>query len=148
VPRGSPNRIALVVAAAIGAVAFGAAQASASSAPIVISYEKTCTQTTGHCVGTTANGGTFVMQITSFRAAGKAAQLTMTEWITDGSTSFKAELSAHATPAGFIVLNGRVTEGSFTGAEVHQRSNLDGLVGGDPNLTHWLGELQLMPATA
>ena len=31
-----------VVAAVVGVVAFGAAQASASSAPIVIPYEKTC----------------------------------------------------------------------------------------------------------
>ena len=31
-----------VVAAVVGVVAFGAAQASASSAPIVIQYAKTC----------------------------------------------------------------------------------------------------------
>ena len=31
-----------VVAAVVGVVAFGAAQASASSAPIVIPYAKTC----------------------------------------------------------------------------------------------------------
>jgi hypothetical protein len=133
------------VAAAVGVVAFGAAQASASSAPIVISYEKTCVEAVGHCLGTAGNGGTFEMQVTSFRATGKAAQLTVTEWITAGGISFTAEMSGHASPAGFIVLNGTVTEGPFAGAEVHQRSNL---VGGNATTTEWAGELRLMPASA
>ena len=67
---------------------FGAAQASASSAPIVILYEKTCDETDGHCVGTAGDGGTLEMQVTSFRATGNAAQLTFTEWITVGDISF------------------------------------------------------------
>src|SRR3989337_2664731 len=67
-----------VVAAVVGGVAFGAAQACASSAPIVIPYAKTCDETVGHCLGTAGDGGTFEMQITSFRATGKGAQLTLT----------------------------------------------------------------------
>jgi hypothetical protein len=135
-----------VVAAAVGVVAFGAAQASASSAPIVIPYAKTCSGTV--CDGTAGEGGTLHMDVTGFRPSGKAAQLTLTEEITVGAISFTAELSGHVSPAGFIVLNGTVTEGSFAGAQVHQRSNFDGLVGGDPNKTHWIGELQLVPASA
>lgn len=138
----------LAVVAAVGAVAFGAAQASASSAPIVIPYAKTCDETVGHCLGSAGDGGTLEMQVTSFRATGNAAQLTLTEWITVGDISFTAEMNGHATPAGFIELNGTVTEGSFAGAQVHQRSNFTGLVGGDPNMDTWIGELQLMPATA
>ncbi|MEX2645240.1 MAG: hypothetical protein WD249_03160, partial [Gaiellaceae bacterium] len=56
-----------VVAVVVGVVAFGAAQASASSAPIVIPYAKTC-DARGHCVGTAGDGGTLEMQVTSFRA--------------------------------------------------------------------------------
>ena len=37
-----------LLVAAVGVVAFGAAQASASSAPIVIPYAKTCNEATGH----------------------------------------------------------------------------------------------------
>jgi hypothetical protein len=140
----------VVVAALVGIVAFGAARASASSAPIVISYQKTCiASATGvHCEGS-LNGVTIKMDVTGFRETGKVFQLTMTEEITlaDG-TWFKAEMRAHQTPAGFIVLNGTVTEGAYEGAQVHQRSNFDGLVGGDPNMTHWIGELQLMPVSA
>jgi hypothetical protein len=132
------------VVGVVGVVAFGAAQASASSAPIVIPYAKTCGPT-GHCAGSAGNGGTLEMQVTSFSASGKAAQLTLTEWIKVGNISFKAEMNGTASPAGFIVLNGTVTEGSFAGAEVHQRSNL---VGVDGNLTVWTGELQLMPASS
>jgi hypothetical protein len=134
-----------VVAAVVGVVAFGAGQASASSAPIVIPYAKTCDATVGKCVGTAGDGGTLEMQVTSFRATGKAAQLTFTEWITVGDTSFTAEMNGHASPAGFIVLNGTVTEGSFAGAQVHQRSDLVGI---DGTTTAWTGELQLVPASA
>jgi hypothetical protein len=134
----------LGLAAVVGVVAFGAAQASASRAPIVITYAKTCDQS-GHCVGTAGNGGTFDMQVTSFQSTGDAAQMTATESITVGDISFTAEMSGHASPAGFIVLNGTVTEGSFAGAQVHQRSNL---VGGTATTTAWTGELQLVPASA
>jgi hypothetical protein len=96
-------------------------------------------------VGSAGNGGTFEMQVTGFRAIGTAAQLTVTEEITVGDISFTAEMRGHASPAGFIVLNGTVTEGSFLGAQVHQRSDFDGLVGGDATKTKWIGELRLMP---
>ena len=134
-----------VVAAVVGVVAFGAAQASASSAPIVITYAKTCNELIGHCVGSAGNGGTLEMQVTSFRATGTAAQLTFTEEVTVGSISFTAEMNGHASPAGFIVLNGTVTEGSSAGAQIHQRSNLESAAG---TTTTWTGELHLIPASA
>ena len=133
------------VVAVVAVVALGAVQASASSAPIVIPYAKTCDETVGHCVGTAGDGGTLEMQVTSFRPTGDAAQLTFTESVTVGDISFTAEMSGHASPAGFIVLNGTVTEGSFAGAQVHQRSNLVGIEG---TTTAWTGELQLVPASA
>ena len=133
-----------IVATVFAGVVFGAAQASASSAPVVIPYAKTCNELIGHCEGT-ANGVTIEMQITGFRATGDAAQLTLTEWITAGNISFTAVMNGHRSPAGFIVLNGRVTDGSFAGAEVHQRSNY---VRGPANASEWTGELQLMPASA
>jgi hypothetical protein len=136
-------RFGLLVAV-FALVAFGAAQASASSAPIVIPYAKTCGPT-GHCAGSAGNGGTLEMQVTSLRPSGDAAQLTLTEWITVGGISFTAEMSGTVSPAGFIVLNGTVTAGSYAGAQVHQRSNLVGAAG---TTTSWTGQLQLMPATA
>jgi hypothetical protein len=136
-------RLGLLVAV-FALVAFAAAQASASSAPIVIPYAKTCGPT-GHCAGSAGNGGTLEMQVTSLRPSGDAAQLTLTEWITVGGISFTAEMSGTVSPAGFIVLNGTVTAGSYAGAQVHQRSNLVGAAG---TTTSWTGQLQLMPATA
>jgi hypothetical protein len=140
--------IGLLVAAVavVGVVAFGATQAYASSAPIVIPYEKTCVGTV--CSGSAGEDhtGTIDMQITSFReTGGGGAQLTLTEEITLGGISFTAEMSGHMSPAGFIVLNGTVTEGSFVGAQVHQRSDFDG---GNQQATHWIGKLRLMPASA
>ena len=136
------KKLLLLAATVVGVVAFGAVQASASSAPSVIPYAKTCSA--GHCLGTAGDGGSLEMRVTSFVATGKAAQLTLTEWITVGDISFTAELNGVVSPAGFIVLNGRVTEGSFAGAEVHQRSNLVSAVG---TTTTWTGELRIMPAS-
>jgi hypothetical protein len=141
------KKLLVLVATVVGVVAFGAAQAAASSAPIVITYAKTCDEAVGHCVGIAGDGGTFEMQVTSFRATGKAGQLTLTVWITVGDVSFTAEMSGHASPAGFIVLNGTVTEGSFAGAQVHQRSDLVS-VSPDGTTTLWTGELRLVPASA
>jgi hypothetical protein len=136
----------VAIGAAVGVVAFGAAQASASRAPIVIPYAKTCNELIGHCEGT-ANGVTIEMQVdpATFRATGDARQFTLTESITVGAISFTAVMNAHRSPAGFIVLNGTVTEGSFAGAQVHQRSNY---VSGPATASAWTGELQLMPASA
>jgi hypothetical protein len=134
----------LAVVAAVGVGAFRAAQASASSAPIVIPYAKTC-DAVGHCVGSAGDGGTFEMQVTSLAATGNAGQLTVTETIKVEAISFTAEMNGHASPAGFIVLDGTVTEGSFAGAQVHQRSDLVGVEG---TTTAWTGELRLMPASA
>ena len=71
----------------LGVATLGAAQASASSAPIVIPYEKTCDET-GHCVGTAGDGGTTRCRS---RAPGhrRGAQMTVTVWIT-------AETSRHS----------------------------------------------------
>jgi hypothetical protein len=85
------------------------------------------------------------MQVTSFRATGSAAQVTLTEEITVGNISFTAEMRGHVSPAGFMVLNGTVTEGSFAGAQIHQRSDLVGIHG---TTTTWTGALQLIPASA
>jgi hypothetical protein len=135
--------VGLAVIGVVGVVALGAAQASASSAPIVIPYEKKCNGTV--CDGTAGDGGKLHMEVTGFRATGDAAKLTLTEWITVGNISFRAEMSGTASPDGFIVLNGTVTEGSFAGAQVHQRSNLVGI---DGTSTVWTGKLQLAPASA
>jgi hypothetical protein len=45
----------IAVTSVVGAVALGAAQASASGAPIVIPYAKVCNELAGHCKGA-ANG--------------------------------------------------------------------------------------------
>ena len=140
------KKVLVLVVAVVAVVAFGVAQASAS-APIVISYAKTCNELTGHCAGT-ANGVSIDMQVTGFRPTGGAGQLTMDERVTVGGRWFTAQLNGHSSPAGFIVLNGIVTgssDASLVGAQIHQRSDLVGVAG---NETAWVGQLQLMPASA
>jgi hypothetical protein len=137
------KKLLVLVVAVVTAAGISVGIATASSAPIAISYEKWCTGAV--CDGTAGDGGTLHMDVTGFRSTGEAAQLTLTERITVGAISFRAEMSGHFSPDGFIVLNGTVTAGSYVGAQVHQRSNL---VGGNATTTHWLGKLQLMPASA
>jgi hypothetical protein len=138
------KKLRTLLAAVVMVVAVGAAPASASSAPLVIAYEKTCNELIGVCEGSAGTGGTIDMQVTGFRPTGRAAQLTVTEDITVGGVSFTAALQGHVTPAGFIVLNGTVTEGSFEGAQIHQRSNFQG-ASADGTMTFWIGSLRLMP---
>ena len=135
-----------VAAAFVLAVSFGAAQASASSAPLVFTYEKACDETVGHCMSSPGASVALDMQITSFRVTGSTAQLTFTERVTVGDISFTAVLSGTwvAVPEGFIVLNGTVTGGSFAGAQIHQRSDFVDRIG---SVSTWTGELQLMPAS-
>lgn len=132
-----------VAVAVVGVVAFGAAQASASSAPIVIPYTKTCSA--GTCAGSAGAAGDLTMTVTGFMPTGKAAQLTFTEQIKGGSIDLTAALNGHASPAGFIVLSGTVTSGPFAGAQVHQRSDL---MSANGTTTVWAGELRIMPASA
>ena len=130
-----------VVAVVVG-VGFEAAQASATKAPIVISYEKTCVGTT--CAGTAGDDGSIAMEITSYEPTRTGAKLSLTEWITVGDHSFTAEMKGHMfSKAGIIVLSGRVTEGSFEGTRVLQMSKR---VGPDGPETEWTGNLLLLPA--
>lgn len=135
-----------VAAAVVLVVSFGAAQASASSAPLAFTYEKACDETVGHCTSSPGARVTLDMQLTNFRATGSAAQLTFTERVTVGDVSFTAVLSGQwvGVPEGFIVLNGTVTGGSFAGAQIHQRSDFVGRLG---SVSTWTGELLLMPAS-
>src|SRR4051794_26864411 len=138
------KKVLVLVAAVVTAACISVTLASASREPIVISYAKTCNGLIGHCFGS-ANGVTIEMWVTSFRPTGDAAQLTFTESVTAGNISFTAVMSGHSSPAGFIVLNGTVTAGSFKGAQVHQRSNY---LRGPVDASEWAGQLQLIPASA
>ena len=135
--------IAFAVLVAVTVATGGTA--AASPAPVVITYEKTC-DTPVHCAGTTGGGGSFEMWVSapSYRATGNAQHFTATESVTEGDISFTAELTATFSPAGFVVLDGIVTDGSFAGAKIHQRSNLDDP--GPPDT--WTGQLRIMPASA
>ena len=61
------KKLLVLAVALVTAAGLSVGIATASSAPIVITYAKTCDQG-GHCLGTAGNGGTFEMQVTSFRA--------------------------------------------------------------------------------
>jgi hypothetical protein len=137
------KKLLVLVAAVVTAAGISVTVATASSKPIVIPYTKTCNGLIGHCFGS-ANGVTIEMWITSFRPTGDAAQLTLIETVRAGNISFTAVMNGHNSPAGFIVLNGTVTDGSFAGAQVHQRSNY---LRGPADASEWEGELRIMPAT-
>jgi hypothetical protein len=144
--RQQPFIAVAAVVAVVGIVAFGAARASASSAPIVIAYGKTCDETVGLCAGT-LNGVSIDMQVTPSRLTGNVLQLTVNERVIVGDISFTAVLSGRwvGVPEGFIVLNGTVTGGSFAGAQIHQRSDFVDRFG---STSRWTGDLTLMPASA
>lgn len=134
------RRSALAAVAMVAAFAIGVGPASASRAPIVIAYEKTCDDVAGHCIGTAGDTGSIEMQVTGIRVSDRGVRLSFVEWITVGDISFTAELQGHVNPAGFIELTGTVTSGSFAGAQIEQRSDLVGVAG---TTSTWTGSLTL-----
>ena len=137
-----------VAAAVVGVVAFGAAQASASSGPIVISYEKEC-NAAGRCEGTAESGGERHVRDagqptrpSAHRRGGQADG----DRVDHGRRHLDHRRDRREDrPAGFIVLNGTVTDGSFEGAR--STSAATSRASTEPRRCG-TGELQLKPASA
>ncbi len=66
------------------------------------------------------------------------------DWVVDGDSSFTARLSGTLhTSTGHVVMNGRVIEGDYLGALVHETGQLI-----DPATLRFQGLIQIMPATS
>jgi hypothetical protein len=120
------------------------APASASSAAIVVPFEKHYDAGLGHYVGTAGNGGTIAMWVYDSSYPGNVQQFTATLELSLGGNSLTAILDGRLNfSTGRVVLNGVVTDGWLEGARIHEESQLTGF---DP--ITFAGTVQLMPASA
>jgi hypothetical protein len=121
-----------------------AGTATASTAPVVVSFEKHSIGS-GHYVGTACNGGTIDMQLSNSSVTGNVQQFTATVQLAcPGSGTLTAVLDGRFNfSTGKTVLNGVVVDGWLAGAQVHEEGQL---VGVDPFT--FVGTVQLMSGSA
>lgn len=141
------KHLVLLLAVATTAMAAGAASASAANEPVRIGFDKSISDPTafvwtGSVTGDVSGGLT--TRLTGLRVAGPIWHVCF-DWIIDaGAHSFVADLSGTLnTNTGRVVMNGTVVEGWLSGAQVHEEGQLV-----DPAKLRFVGEIQLMPASA
>ena len=135
---------ALALAATAPVALAGSATAATPSAPLIWTFDK-CSVGPGAWQGT-ATGPSGVAeplqtQLTGARQTGKVLQVEF-DWHV-GST-YLAQLSGVLNlKTGAVVMNGTVTDGQYTGSQVHEEGQLY-----DPNNSCFAGTIRVMPASA
>lgn len=138
--HGSPAAALIVAAGAL--VALGQ-PATASSAPLIWTFDK-CAAGSGTWQGT-ANGPTGVpepleTQLTSIRQTKDVLHVDF-DWYV--GTTYLAQLSGTLNlKTGAVVMNGQITEGQYTGSQVHEEGQLY-----DPAKSCFAGTIRVLPAT-
>lgn len=120
------------------------AGAAAANDPIRITFDKS-TSGPGTWSGTVSGDveGDLSTTLLSLNTTGVIWQVTF-DWVVDGDSSFTARLSGTLnTSTGHVVMNGRVIEGDYLDAVVHEEGQLI-----DPATLHFQGLIRIMPATS
>ena len=131
----------LLAASLLGGVPAGAA---AANDPVRITFDKS-TSGPGTWSGSVSGDveGDLSTTLLSLTTTGVIWQVTF-DWVVDGDSSFTARLSGTLnTSTGHVVMNGRVIEGDYLDAVVHEEGQLI-----DPATLHFQGLIRIMPATS
>jgi hypothetical protein len=139
--------VSLFLLALGSAGAVGASTASAESAPVRLSFEKSILDpNAGVWEGTTAGdvAGALRTELLGLQVTGPIWHVTFDWIVTAGPQSFTARLFGILnTATGAVVMNGTITDGWLEGAQVHETGQLV-----DPAVLRFQGSIRLMPATA
>ena len=120
------------------------AGAAAASVPVLISFDKS-TSGPGTWSGSVSGDvkGDLTTTLLVITETGAIWHVTF-DWVVDGDASFTARLSGTLNAlTGSVVMNGRVIEGDYLGAVVHEEGQLI-----DPATLHFQGLIRIMPATS
>jgi hypothetical protein len=135
----------IAIALVLSALTATAPAASASSAPVRLTFDKVATEP-GVWQGTVSGDidGALTTRLLSREVRGQVWRVTF-DWIVDaGDASFTARLIGILnTRTGRVVMNGNVISGHLLGAQVHEAGHLV-----DPATLEFAGSIRLMPATA
>jgi hypothetical protein len=141
------KHLVLLLVVATTALAAGAATATASSEPVRIGFDKSISDPTAFVWTGTVSGdvsGTLTTRLTGLEVSGPIWRVRFDWIIAADAQSFVADLSGILnTDTGQVVMNGTVVEGWLSGAQVHEEGQLV-----DPATLRFVGEIQLMPASA
>jgi len=121
-----------------------AAAATAASDPVLISFDKS-TSGPGTWSGSVSGdvNGDLSTTLLALTETGVIWHVTF-DWVVDGDASFTARLSGTLnTSTGHVVMNGRVIEGAYLDAVVHEEGQLI-----DSATLHFQGLIRIMPATS
>lgn len=135
----------LVILSILGVFAI-TTPASASRGAIVVPFEKHWVGP-GHYVGTAGDRGTVEMWVYDVSFSGNIQSFTATLDLSLDEHDLTATLVGHFNfSTGRVVLNGRVTGGWLSGAQVHEESSY---VGDDPETGGpiFAGTVRLMPGS-
>ena len=140
------RRLAIILECLLAAALLGgsAAVAAAANDPVRISFEKS-TSGPGTWSGSVSGDvdGDLTTTLLSLTTTGVIWHVTF-DWVVDGDASFTARLSGTLnTSTGHVVMNGRVIEGDYLDAVVHEEGQLV-----DPATLHFQGLIRIMPATS
>ena len=125
-------------------LAGSATAASAASKPVLMSFDKS-TSGPGTWAGSVSGDvdGDLTTTLLSLTETGVIWHVTF-DWVVEGDASFTARLSGTLnTSTGHVVMNGRVIEGDYLDAVVHEEGQLI-----DPATLHFEGLIRIMPATS
>jgi hypothetical protein len=132
--------------ALLAAVIVAVSPASAASDPVRLSFEK-CPSGPGTWTGTVAGdvAGSLETVLNAAEASGGILHVNF-DWIVGaGSDSFTANLDGTLSlKSGRVVMNGRVVDGAFEGAQVHEQGQLAPDLG--PGC--FRGSIRIAPASA
>ena len=140
--RRLPIILGCLIAASL--LAGAPAGAAAASDPVLISFDKS-TSGPGTWSGSVSGDveGDLTTTLLALTDTGAIWHVTF-DWVVDGDASFTARLSGTLNPStGSVVMNGRVIEGDYLGAVVHEEGQLI-----DPATLHFQGLIRIMPATS
>jgi hypothetical protein len=139
------NKLARLALLACAVVAVAVPAASASNAPIRLSFDKSSTGP-GVWQGTVSGDvdGTLMTVLLDRKVTGAVWHVTFDWIISAGPSSFTARLDGVLnTKTGGVVMNGNVISGAWLGAQVHEEGQLV-----DPVALEFVGSIRVMPATA
>jgi hypothetical protein len=142
------RKLTLIVLCAGALVAAAVPAASASNAPVRLTFDKHVVDPVGFVFEGTTGGdiaGTLTSDLVSLNAVtGPNLHITFDWHVTAGSKSFTARTDGiWNTKTGSVVMNGTVIDGYLLGAQVHEDGQLV-----NPATLEFVGSIRIMPATA
>lgn len=116
---------------------------AAAQRPVVFEFEKQWAAP-DYYVGTVEGGGTIEMWLFDKRILGNSQHFSATVDVASPNASFTAVVSGQINfSTGRVVLNGTVTSGWLTGAQVKEESQLI-----DPDTGSFIGTIRINPASS